>query len=202
MYLLTFSIVRVVQGREPRHFLKMFDGKMIVFSGGKASGFKNITDHDTYDVDGTRLFRVRGTSEGDVRAEQVEEITASLNSEDVFVLETPTKTFIWTGQASDPEELEISKGIIESISPGRDAENINEGSEPDEFWEALGGKSDYSQVAVNLDKPILEPRLFHCKEMSNGTLRALEINLFEKDVSFEISITFWFQLRHFFSALL
>ena len=22
---------------------------MVVFSGGKASGFKNITDHDTYD---------------------------------------------------------------------------------------------------------------------------------------------------------
>ena len=32
----------------------------IFFSGGKASGFKNITDHDTYDADGTRLFRVRG----------------------------------------------------------------------------------------------------------------------------------------------
>ena len=39
----------MVQGREPRHFLKMFNGKMVVFSGGKASGFKNITDHDTYD---------------------------------------------------------------------------------------------------------------------------------------------------------
>ena len=29
--------VRVVQGREPRHFLKMFAGKMIVFTGGKVS---------------------------------------------------------------------------------------------------------------------------------------------------------------------
>ena len=27
--------VRVVQGREPRHFIKMFGGKMVVFSGGK-----------------------------------------------------------------------------------------------------------------------------------------------------------------------
>lgn len=31
---------------------------MVVFLGGKASGFKNVHDHDTYDVDGTRLFRV------------------------------------------------------------------------------------------------------------------------------------------------
>ena len=49
--------VRVVQGREPRHFIKMFGGKMVVFSGGKASGFKNVHDHDTYDADGTRMFR-------------------------------------------------------------------------------------------------------------------------------------------------
>ncbi len=27
--------VRVIQGREPRHFIKMFGGKMVVFSGGK-----------------------------------------------------------------------------------------------------------------------------------------------------------------------
>jgi gelsolin len=31
---------------------------MVVFLGGKASGFRNLHDHDTYDVDGTRLFRV------------------------------------------------------------------------------------------------------------------------------------------------
>ena len=27
--------VRVVHGREPRHFIKMFQGKMVVFTGGK-----------------------------------------------------------------------------------------------------------------------------------------------------------------------
>ena len=175
--------VQVVQGREPRHFLNMFDGKMVVFLGGKASGFKNITDHDTYDKDGTRLFRVRGVDchgSSCTRAEQVEEVTSSLNTEDVFVLETPAKTFLWTGQASIEEELNIAKGIIELISPNRDLEVITEGSEPDDFWDALGGKGDYSRAAVNFDKPILEPRLFHCKEMSNGSLRALEINHFEK----------------------
>lgn len=31
---------------------------MVVFMGGKASGFRNLRDHDTYDVDGTRLFQV------------------------------------------------------------------------------------------------------------------------------------------------
>lgn len=31
---------------------------MIIFSGGRASGFRNVHDYDSYDVDGTRLFHV------------------------------------------------------------------------------------------------------------------------------------------------
>ena len=173
----------------------MFVGKMVVFSGGKASGFKNIHDHDTYDTDGTRLFRVRGTCAEDVRAVQVEEKPSSLNSEDVFVLETPSKTFIWSGQASVEDEVEIAKAIIKIVSPGRDPEIVSEGSEPDDFWEALGGQGDYSKVAVDFDKPILDPRLFHCKEMSNGSLRAIEINNFDKNVSID-------SILQFFSVLL
>lgn len=103
--------VRVVQGREPRHFIKMFAGKMVVFSGGKASGFRNVRDRDSYDEDGTRMFRVRGTSAGDdVRAVQVEEAAASLNSEDVFVLETKDAAWIWTGRVSAKAVRHVQSG--------------------------------------------------------------------------------------------
>lgn len=44
---------------------------MVILSGGKASGFKNIHDYDSYDVDGIRLFQVRGTNDFNTRAEQV-----------------------------------------------------------------------------------------------------------------------------------
>jgi len=44
------------------------------------------------------LFQVRGTCPDDVRAVQVPEVTASLNSDDVFILETPSATFLWLGQ--------------------------------------------------------------------------------------------------------
>ena len=81
------------------HYLSLL-GKMVTFMGGKASGFKNVHDHDTYDADGTRLFQVRGTCEADVRAEQRPEVAASLNSDDVFILETPEKTYIWCGKVS------------------------------------------------------------------------------------------------------
>ena len=92
--------VRVVQNKEPDHFLLVFQGKMVVHSGGKASAFRNRADTDSYDVDGTRLFHVRGTNDFDTRAVQVEEKASSLNSNDCFVLETPDCTYIWYGKVS------------------------------------------------------------------------------------------------------
>lgn len=90
--------IRVVQNKEPDHFLLVFRGKMVVHSGGKASGFKNRNDTDSYDVDGTRLFHVRGTDNINCRAVQVEEVASSLNSNDCFILETPAATYIWYGK--------------------------------------------------------------------------------------------------------
>jgi len=172
--------IRVTQGCESRHFIKLFHGKMVVFAGGRASGFKNVHDHDTYDEDGTRLFRIRGTGPEDIRAEQIGEFSSSLNSEDVFILETPSQTWIWTGEASDTQELDAAQGIVELVSPGRNHEVIQEGSEPDEFWNGLGGKGEYSKTIHNMDKPILEPRLFQCLELNGGRFRALEIDDFDQ----------------------
>lgn len=92
--------VRVVQNKEPDHFLLVFRGSMVVHSGGRASGFKNRADQDSYDVDGTRLFHVRGTDSINCHAVQVEEVATSLNSNDCFILETPACTFIWYGKVS------------------------------------------------------------------------------------------------------
>jgi len=44
------------------------------------------------------FFQVRGTCPDDVRAVQLPEVTASLNSDDVFILETPSATYLWIGQ--------------------------------------------------------------------------------------------------------
>lgn len=90
--------VRVVQGHEPRHFLKIFEGKLIIFHGGHASSFNTIQDNDTYDTAGTRLFRVRGTCIEDVRAEQMPLDASSLASDDTFILETPDHTYLWYGK--------------------------------------------------------------------------------------------------------
>jgi len=58
---------------------------------------------------------------------------------------------------------------------------LQEGEEPDAFWSALGGKGEYADE-VDLNKPILEPRLFHCRRVGEK-LRAVEVNNFQQEVN-------------------
>ena len=70
------------------------------------------------------------------------------------------------------------------ISPKRDVESIADGNEPDDFWEALGGKGDVTVWDHESQPPILKPRLFHCKVSPvSGKFRAYQIFNFEQDVS-------------------
>ncbi|XP_013856747.1 villin-1, partial [Austrofundulus limnaeus] len=48
--------VRVVMGKEPRHFLAIFKGKLIVFEGG--TGRPGVVNPQS----SSRLFHVRGTT--------------------------------------------------------------------------------------------------------------------------------------------
>lgn len=121
-----------------------------MFSGGRASGFKNVRDHDTYDVDGTRLFRIRGTCADDVRATQMPEVAASLASDDAFILETPKVTYIWIGKGANDFERSMAESVAKTVSPDRESVVINEESEPAGFWHSLGGKGQYD---TEIDPP-------------------------------------------------
>lgn len=84
------TLIRVQQGFEPAHFLRIFKGRIITFLGGHASGFRNLRGRsDTYDETLGKLFHVRSTCPGDCRAVQVELSVTSLDSDDVFVLIAP-----------------------------------------------------------------------------------------------------------------
>ena len=80
--------------------------------------------------------------------------------------------------------MNYAKAIASIVSPKRDVESIADGSEPDDFWEALGGKGDPTAWADEQQPPILEPRLFHCKiSPVSEKFRAYQIFNFEQDVS-------------------
>lgn len=167
--------IRVVQDYEPKHFLQMFKGKLIVFLGGHASGFKNIKEHDTY-VDGeTRLYRIRGTNDVDVRASQQPAIAKSLESDDVFIIENGTNVWLWFGKGADDIEKQLASGFVERLAPGSSPVVIQEGEEPAEFWDALGGRTPYSKnFKANLPT-VTEVKLYHCHVKPNGHVRIEEL---------------------------
>lgn len=168
--------VRVVMGKEPSHFIRCFAPSpkrpsakpMIIHSGGKASGFKNRADADSYDMDGVSLFHIRGNDKDDTRAVQVPEAASSLNAGDCFVLQTPTVVYFWKGQKALEVEAETAKIVAETLQSTRTFEALEEGAEPDAFWAALGGKGDYPQ-AKDVPATSLEPMLFQCSN-STGAL--------------------------------
>jgi len=91
--------VRVVQNNEPGHFLALFKGTMVVRDGGISK-----TGKDSRDADGVALFQVKGLDATAVRAVQVREQCASLNSTDCFVLQRPGQVIVWKGSKSSAEE--------------------------------------------------------------------------------------------------
>ncbi|GMT10753.1 hypothetical protein PFISCL1PPCAC_2050 [Pristionchus fissidentatus] len=149
--------VRVVQSKEPAHFLSIFDGLVVTLTGGAASGFKGRKDQDTYDLDGTRLFQIRNQS-----AAQVEEAASSLNSNDVFILETPAKNYMWLGQGSNTREKATAVECSKRLRLKTPLDLMYEGKETADFWKALGGKTEYATGTSLIKNEIRTALLFHC----------------------------------------
>ncbi|KAF1327086.1 Villin-like protein, partial [Globisporangium splendens] len=171
--------VRVIQGKEPAHFRALFKGKMIVHAGGKASGFANVNDSDSYDTDGVSLFHVKGTTPENTVASQVDEVAANLNSGDCFILLTPKTIYEWEGAGSSDAERQTTSSISAILKKNREVEIIEEGNESDEFWSFLGGKGPYAKTKAGFEIPH-QPRLFHCSN-SYGYFNAEEIFDFAQD---------------------
>jgi hypothetical protein len=174
--------VRVPQGHEPNHFLQLFKGKMIVHRGGFASAFKNRKDKDQSSVNeqGVALYHIRGTDERNTRAVQVEEQASSLNSGDCFALVTTPTVYVWAGKGANASEKTFASNIGRILASGRKVQSVDEGSEPADFWSAIGGKGEYPN-SKDLEEGLREPRLFHCTTASTGSFKMTEVFNFTQD---------------------
>ncbi|KAF1659584.1 Villin-1, partial [Aptenodytes patagonicus] len=166
--------VRVTMGKEPAHLMAIFKGKMVVYmSGTSRAGSKEPTPS-------TRLFHVHGTNEYNTKAFEVPVRASSLNSNDVFVLKTPSCCYLWYGKGCSGDEREMGKTVADIISK-TEKPVIAEGQEPPEFWVALGGRSQYANSKRLQEKnPSVSPRLFECSNKT-GTFLATEILDFTQD---------------------
>ncbi|KAM8933810.1 gelsolin isoform 2-T2 [Pelodytes ibericus] len=156
------TTVRVVQGKEPAHLLSIFGGQpLIIHKGGTSRDGGQTPGADI------RLFQVRASSSGYNRAVEVDASASNLNSNDTFVLTTPSNAYLWVGQGSTDVEKKGGKQVSSVL--GASVSEIAEGSETDDFWESLGGKAAYRESPRLKDKMNAHPpRLFAC---SNKTGR-------------------------------
>ncbi|XP_027016917.2 supervillin isoform X5 [Tachysurus fulvidraco] len=100
------------------------------------------------------LILVKGCRRVQVRL--VEPVIRSLNSGDCFLLVTPSRCFLWTGQLSNTCEREKASSLASVVVSQRDLGchateiiHLDEGlnthdPQAADFWELLGGKTSYS----------------------------------------------------------
>merc|ERR1719234_941010 len=86
--------VRVVMGKEPKHFLSLFKGKFIIYEGGTSRAGGDSAPASV------RLFQARGSNEYNTKAIEVKAAASSLNSNDVLLLKTPNNLWMWSGKGS------------------------------------------------------------------------------------------------------
>ncbi|XP_051910058.1 villin-1 isoform X2 [Hippocampus zosterae] len=164
--------VRVVMGKEPRHFLAIFKGKLIIFQGG--TGRAGAAEPAG---GGPRLFQVRGTNELNTKATEVQARASSLNTNDVFLLQSEHSCYLWYGKGCNGDERMMAKAVSDVLSK-RDKQVVMEGREPADFWVALGGKAPYaSDKSLQREEPLHSPRLFECSNQT-GRFRMTEVDDF------------------------
>ncbi|WJX24014.1 Villin-4 [Trifolium repens] len=164
------SQARIYEGNEPIQFHSILQ-TFIVFKGGLSDGYKTyiaekeIPD-DTYTEDSLGLFRIQGSGPDNMQAIQVEPVASSLNSSYCYILHNGSAVFTWSGSNTSAENQELVERMLDLIKPNLQSKPQREGTESEQFWDLLGGKSEYSSQKISRE-PESDPHLFCCN-FSNG----------------------------------
>ncbi|CAH9084824.1 unnamed protein product, partial [Cuscuta epithymum] len=161
---------RIYEGFEPIQFLSILQ-TLIVFKGGLSEGYKKFLSEkeisdDTYSEDGVALFRIQGTGPDNMQAIQVDPVASSLNSSYCYILHSGSTVFTWYGNLTTSDEQDLAERQLDIIKPDIQSRLQKEGAESQQFWDILGGKSEYPNQKVEKNNES-DPHLFSCT-FSNG----------------------------------
>lgn len=174
---------RIYEGNEPIQFFSIFQS-FIVFKGGLSTGYKNYIAEkelpdETYSENGIALFRVQGSGPDNMQAIQVEPVASSLNSSYCYILQNDSSIFTWSGNLTSSDDQELVERQLDLIKPNVQSKTQKEGSESEQFWDLLGGKSEYPSQKIGREAES-DPHLFSCI-FSKGNLKVTEIYNFTQD---------------------
>jgi len=161
---------REVQDFESPLFISYFEkyGGIKILKGGIETGFKHVDPKDYK----PRLLWVKGKK--NVRIREVSRSFKSMNNGDVFVLDTGMKIYQWNGSKAGVFEKSKAGQLCRSLDDERGGKPVvvvqEQGSEDQEFWNALGGKgeiADASTVASDDEwESAKEKKLFRLSDKS------------------------------------
>ncbi|XP_076064195.1 advillin-like isoform X2 [Oratosquilla oratoria] len=186
---------RETEGSESKKFLSYFKSGIRVLKGGVASGFRHVTD----DFKPT-LYHCKGKRTCVVR--ELNEVSwGAMNDGDVYVLDTKTIMFVWTGRTSNNmEKIQGAKfaGSLREEHGGGSVVVIEDGQEqglPEDEKKAfnqhlpLNNKQVIPATKAPKDEAVArrlceELKLFKCSD-ADGTLKVTEVKhgpLFQTDL--------------------
>ncbi|KAJ4906629.1 Villin-2 [Raphanus sativus] len=174
---------RVYEGKEPPQFVALFQ-PMVILKGGLSSGYKSNLEEkgspdEIYTPESIALIQVSGTGVHNNKALQVEPVATSLNSYECFLLQSGTSVFLWHGNQSAHELLELAAKVAEFLKPGVTLKHAKEGTESSTFWFALGGKQNFTSKKAS-PETVRDPHLFSFS-FNKGKFQVEEIYNFAQD---------------------
>jgi hypothetical protein len=146
--------VRLEQSKESDFFNLLFKNRFIIHSGSYSPTPKPQS----------RLYDVRGTTNWNVKAVEIECDPHRLNSMHCFLLISfDGKIFLWKGSQSNNFERDAAKILAQRINPSAGVIDVNEGSEPETFFGYFPTKG---KQTIKFAKPAKRhvPRIFECSE--------------------------------------
>ncbi|XP_044756067.1 supervillin-like isoform X2 [Coccinella septempunctata] len=171
--------IRVTQGNEPAAFLRLFNGKMVIYRGKMASLRQTSKS--------TRLFITRGEVEKEAHLIEVSCNAHQLRSRSSLVLvnSEKNKITIWHGCKSSQRTRKAAKRSAEhlvrekpkelNLDYGSDQKEIEEGEEDPEFRQIMGiTKNSYVSLLSSKKTFDFTPRFFSFSSTS-GTFAVTEI---------------------------
>jgi len=136
---------REVQEYESKPFLSLFPKGIRIQEGGAESGFHHV-EAGKYRP---RLLQVKGKKH--IRVTEVPLARASLNSGDVFILDTGADVVQWNGKGAGIFEKSAAAALLNHIEDERDGHAkgrvIEEADDDAVFWGHLGGKGPILDAA-------------------------------------------------------
>jgi gelsolin len=149
---------REVQEAPSEEFMALFP-KLKILSGGVRSGFNHV-EKDTKPETIRMLLRIfkhpPGARTASLVVHEVEPTWQSLDEEDVFVLDTGSKIWVWQGKKCSPMEKAKAAQVVHDMTLAKhiDVEVLSQAESRSRLVVDLLGGKDADHTSLNCSRPV------------------------------------------------